>query len=102
MRSSALRIRLGVDDARQGLSANAGAVALRTAARQAVLEVWLSGPQPTIATVDGNGGLDLTFAPPLWAWSRYLPYISPGRQVTRGSDFFRGRTKSGTAELEYR
>ncbi len=51
------------------------------------LELALSGPKPTIVTVDGNGGLDFTYVPPLLAWSRHVPWAF-NRPVIQGADVF--------------
>jgi hypothetical protein len=50
------------------------------------VQIRLLGPRPRFVIVDGNGGLDMEYAPPWLAWSRYLPYLNPRRQVVQGSD----------------
>jgi hypothetical protein len=36
-----------------------------------LVELDLRGPTPDTVTVDGNGGLNLTYLPPVLAWSRW-------------------------------
>ena len=51
------------------------------------LELALTGPKPTVITVDGNGGLDFTYAPPVLAWSRHVPWAF-NRPVMQGADVY--------------
>jgi hypothetical protein len=52
-----------------------------------LLEVSLRGPVPDTVTVDGNGGLNLFYTPPLLAWSRHVPWAY-ARRPNSGSDEF--------------
>ena len=52
------------------------------------LEVMVAGPKPSWVTVDGNGGLNFFYLPPLTAWSRHLPFLGHPRPVIQGSDVF--------------
>jgi hypothetical protein len=52
-----------------------------------LLEVAFGGPAPTTITVDGNGGLNFLYAPPLLAWSRHVPWAFT-RPAMQGSDTF--------------
>jgi hypothetical protein len=52
-----------------------------------LLEVSYGGPKPTIITVDGNGGLNFTYLPPLLAWSRHVPWAY-NRHPIQGSDVY--------------
>ena len=52
-----------------------------------LLSVSLTGPVPSSVLVDGSGGLSLTFAPPVAAWSRHVPYLTR-RTVSLGSEVF--------------
>jgi hypothetical protein len=51
------------------------------------LELALTGPQPAVVTVDGNGGLDFTYVPPLLAWSRHVPWAFT-RPALEGADVY--------------
>ena len=52
-----------------------------------LLEVAFGGPSPTSVTVDGNGGLNFLYAPPLLAWSRHVPWAFR-RPIIQGSDTY--------------
>jgi hypothetical protein len=56
--------------------------------RVPLVEILLLGPRPRDIIVDGNGGLNLMYAPPWLAWSRYFPYLNPRRMVGDGSGIF--------------
>jgi hypothetical protein len=52
-----------------------------------LLEVSYGGPEPTAITVDGNGGLSLTYLPPLLAWTRHVPWAYNQHPI-QGSDTY--------------
>jgi len=52
-----------------------------------LLEVAMEGPRPSHITVDGNGGLNLFYVPPLCAWSRHVPWAY-NRNPIQGSDVY--------------
>ena len=52
-----------------------------------LLEVAMEGPRPSHITVDGNGGLNLFYVPPLLAWSRHVPWAY-NRNPIQGSDIY--------------
>jgi hypothetical protein len=52
-----------------------------------LLEVVLRGPTPEMVTVDGNGGLNLLYVPPLLAWSRHVPWVYQRRVIQPGDTY---------------
>jgi hypothetical protein len=52
-----------------------------------LLEVSYQGPEPAVITVDGNGGLNLTYLPPSLAWTRRVPWAY-NRHPIQGSDMY--------------
>ena len=52
-----------------------------------LLEITACGPQPDEITVDGNGGLNLVYLPPLLAWSRHVPWAFNQHPI-QGSDIY--------------
>jgi hypothetical protein len=52
-----------------------------------LLEVQYGGPEPSIITVDGNGGLNLMYLPPTLAWTRHVPWAY-NRHPMQGSDTY--------------
>jgi hypothetical protein len=52
-----------------------------------LLEVAIRGPAPEAVTVDGNGGINLLYVPPLLAWSRHVPWAYR-RPVVQAGDLY--------------
>lgn len=52
-----------------------------------LLEVENGGPRPSVITVDGNGGLNFMYLPPLLAWTRHVPWAY-NRHPIQGSDTY--------------
>jgi len=52
-----------------------------------LLEVAFQGPDPQRVIVDGDGGLNFFYTPPLLAWSRHVPWAYR-HPVIQGSDIY--------------
>jgi len=55
--------------------------------RVPLVEVRLEGPSPSRITVDGNGGLNLWYEPPVLAWSRHVG-LGRQRPMVQGADLY--------------